>query len=170
MPGAQPPHFTLGIELPQVNHQAKVLGRAQYAGDIKMPGMLHGAILRSPYAHARIVSIDTSAALALPGSLPLGTQRLVEIARALAADPVLLMLDEPAAGLRLFEKQALSQLLDNLRTEGVTVLIVEHDMEFVMSLVDRLVVMNFGSKIFEGKPAEARADAQVQQAYLGGEA
>ncbi|HUH88579.1 MAG TPA: xanthine dehydrogenase family protein molybdopterin-binding subunit [Pusillimonas sp.] len=67
IPGAQPPHFTLGTELPQVNHQAKVLGRAQYAGDIKMPGMLHGAILRSPYAHARIVTIDTSAALALPG-------------------------------------------------------------------------------------------------------
>ncbi|HUH88585.1 MAG TPA: branched-chain amino acid ABC transporter ATP-binding protein/permease [Pusillimonas sp.] len=112
----------------------------------------------------------TEHAYELAGSLPLGTQRLVEIARSLAADPVLLMLDEPAAGLRLFEKQALSQLLDNLRIEGVTVLIVEHDMEFVMSLVDRLVVMNFGSKIFEGKPAEARADAQVQQAYLGGDA
>lgn len=60
-------HFTLGTEVPQVNHRAKVLGRAQYAGDLKLPGMLHGAILRSPYAHARIVSIDTSAALALSG-------------------------------------------------------------------------------------------------------
>lgn len=106
----------------------------------------------------------------LAGSLPLGTQRLVEIARSLAADPVLLMLDEPAAGLRLFEKQALSRLLDTLRTEGVTVLIVEHDMEFVMNLVDRLVVMNFGSKIFEGKPDEVRADPQVQKAYLGSDA
>lgn len=106
----------------------------------------------------------------LAGSLPLGTQRLVEIARSLAADPVLVMLDEPAAGLRLFEKQALSRLLDTLRSEGVTVLIVEHDMEFVMNLVDRLVVMNFGSKIFEGKPDEVRADPRVQEAYLGSDA
>src|SRR5690606_20894285 len=83
----------------------------------------------------------------LAGSLPLGTQRLLEIARALASDPVLIMLDEPAAGLRLLEKQALARLLSALRTEGVTVLVVEHDMEFVMSLVDRIVVMNFGSKI-----------------------
>ncbi|CAM5335354.1 branched-chain amino acid ABC transporter ATP-binding protein/permease [Eoetvoesiella caeni] len=106
----------------------------------------------------------------LAGSLPLGTQRLLEIARALAADPVLIMLDEPAAGLRLFEKQALAKLLDTLRTEGVTVLIVEHDMEFVMNLVDRLVVMSFGSKIAEGKPAEVRANPQVQAAYLGSDA
>jgi len=106
----------------------------------------------------------------MAGSLPLGTQRLVEIARALAADPVLIMLDEPAAGLRLLEKQALATLLENLRAEGVTVLIVEHDMEFVMNLVDRLVVMNFGSKIAEGRPEEVRADPQVQAAYLGSDA
>src|SRR3546814_15474077 len=65
--GSRSKYFTLGTELPQVNHRAKVLGLAQYAGDLKLPGMLHGAILRSPYAHARIVSIDTSAALAMPG-------------------------------------------------------------------------------------------------------
>lgn len=106
-------------------------------------------------------------ALAPAGRLALGTQRLVEIARSLAADPALIMLDEPAAGLRLLEKQALARLLDTLRTEGVTVLIVEHDMEFVMNLVDRLVVMNFGSKISEGSPEQVRADPQVQAAYLG---
>ena len=106
----------------------------------------------------------------LAGSLALGTQRLVEIARSLASDPVLIMLDEPAAGLRLLEKQALASLLDTLRSEGVTVLIVEHDMEFVMNLVDRLVVMNFGSKISEGRPDEVRADPQVQAAYLGSDA
>ena len=104
----------------------------------------------------------------LAGSLPLGTQRILEIARALAADPVLLVLDEPAAGLRRKEKQELGELLRKLRAEGVTILIVEHDMDFVMKLVDRLVVMNFGSKLTEGEPAAVRADAGVQAAYLGG--
>jgi branched-chain amino acid transport system permease protein len=103
----------------------------------------------------------------LAGSLPLGTQRILEIARALAADPVLLVLDEPAAGLRRKEKQALGELLRKLRDEGVTILIVEHDMDFVMKLVDRLVVMTFGAKLVEGSPAAVRADAQVQAAYLG---
>lgn len=101
------------------------------------------------------------------GSLPLGTQRILEIARALAADPLLLVLDEPAAGLRRKEKMALGQLLKKLRDEGVTILIVEHDMEFVMTLVDRLVVMNFGAKLVEGEPAAVRADERVQSAYLG---
>jgi len=104
----------------------------------------------------------------LAGSLPLGMQRLLEIARALAADPVLLVLDEPAAGLRRREKQALGDLLRKLRDDGVTILIVEHDMDFVMKLVDRLVVMNFGSKLTDGEPAAVRADAAVQAAYLGG--
>src|SRR5437764_1410261 len=104
----------------------------------------------------------------LAGSLPLGTQRTLEIARALAADPVLLVLDEPAAGLRRQEKQALAALLRRLRDDGVTILIVEHDMDFVMKLVDRLVVMDFGSKLAEGMPAQVRADPAVQAAYLGG--
>ena len=104
----------------------------------------------------------------LAGSLPLGTQRILEIARALAADPVLLVLDEPAAGLRRKEKQALGELLRRLRGEGMTILIVEHDMGFVMKLVDRLVVMNFGSKLLEGAPTAVRADERVQAAYLGG--
>ncbi|MBP6900547.1 MAG: branched-chain amino acid ABC transporter ATP-binding protein/permease [Burkholderiaceae bacterium] len=103
----------------------------------------------------------------MAGSLPLGTQRILEIARALAADPVLLVLDEPAAGLRRKEKMALGDLLRKLRDEGVTILIVEHDMDFVMRLVDRLVVMNFGSKLTEGVPAVVRADQRVQAAYLG---
>jgi branched-chain amino acid transport system permease protein len=104
----------------------------------------------------------------MAGSLPLGTQRILEIARALAADPVLLVLDEPAAGLRRQEKMVLGQLLRQLRDEGgVTILIVEHDMDFVMKLVDRLVVMNFGSKLIEGAPADVRADERVQAAYLG---
>lgn len=104
----------------------------------------------------------------LAGNLPLGNQRLLEIARALAADPVLLVLDEPAAGLRRQEKLALAALLRNLRAEGLTILLVEHDMEFVMNLVDRIVVMEFGRKLCEGVPAEVRADPRVQEAYLGG--
>lgn len=100
-------------------------------------------------------------------SLALGQQRIVEIARALCLDPVLLMLDEPAAGLRQFEKDALRELLIKLRGEGMAILLVEHDMEFVMGLADRLVVMNFGSKLAEGKPVEVRATPSVVEAYLG---
>ena len=101
------------------------------------------------------------------GNLPLGRQRILEVARALAADPALIILDEPAAGLSRPEKMALAELLRALRKEGVTVLLVEHDVEFVMGLVDRIVVMDFGSKLLEGTPAVVRADPRVQEAYLG---
>ena len=104
----------------------------------------------------------------LAGNLPLGQQRVLEVARALAADPLLIVLDEPAAGLRRLEKQALADLLRTLRQEGMTILLVEHDMEFVMGLVDRIVVMDFGIRLAEGMPAQIRADARVQEAYLGG--
>lgn len=100
-------------------------------------------------------------------SLALGQQRVVEIARALCLDPVLLLLDEPAAGLRHAEKAALAALLRRLRDEGVTVLLVEHDMDFVMGLTDRLVVMEFGTKLAEGGAAEIRANPAVIEAYLG---
>ena len=102
------------------------------------------------------------------GSLPLGRQRIVEIARALCADPVLLLLDEPAAGLRHMEKQRLASLLRDLRGNGISVLLVEHDIGFVMDLADRVVVLDFGSKIAEGTPETIRTNPEVIRAYLGG--
>jgi branched-chain amino acid transport system permease protein len=104
------------------------------------------------------------------GSLPLGQQRIMEIARALAGDPLVLLLDEPAAGLRHREKQELAGLIRSLRAEGIGILLVEHDMDFVMGLADRVVVMEFGRLIAAGTPREVQRDARVLDAYLGVEA
>ncbi|MDB5957314.1 MAG: transporter-related protein [Ramlibacter sp.] len=105
----------------------------------------------------------------LGGNLALGPQRLMEIARALCTDPALLLLDEPAAGLRHKEKQALAAVLRQLKGEGMSLLLVEHDMEFVMGLTDRIVVMEFGTRLMEGTPAQVQASPQVRAAYLGTE-
>lgn len=102
------------------------------------------------------------------GNLALGQQRILEIARALASDPILLLLDEPAAGLRYKEKQELARVLSELRAGGMSILLVEHDMDFVMRLTNQLVVMDFGMKLAEGLPEDIQKNPVVLQAYLGG--
>jgi branched-chain amino acid transport system permease protein len=105
----------------------------------------------------------------LAGNLAMGPQRLLEIARALCADPALLLLDEPAAGLRYKEKQALVEVLRQLQREGMSILLVEHDMDLVMDVCDRLVVMEFGTRLMEGTPAQVQQSPEVRAAYLGTE-
>ncbi|WP_420821413.1 ABC transporter permease subunit [Rhodoferax sediminis] len=105
----------------------------------------------------------------LAGNLAMGPQRLLEIARALCSDPALLLLDEPAAGLRHKEKQALAGVLRQLRAEGMSILLVEHDMDLVMDVTDHIVVMEFGTHLMEGTPAEVQQSPAVRAAYLGTE-
>ena len=137
------------------------------------------AMLRLDRAEERCLFAEAEAQLArigmagqmfeLAGNLALGPQRLMEIARALCTDPALLLLDEPAAGLRHKEKQALADVLRQLKREGLSILLVEHDMDFVMGLTDRIVVMEFGTRLLEGTPDEVQASPVVRAAYLGTE-
>jgi branched-chain amino acid transport system permease protein len=103
----------------------------------------------------------------LAANLSLGEQRILEIARALNGNPVLLLLDEPAAGLRFNEKQQLATLLSGLRQEGMTVLLVEHDMAFIRQVADRIVVVQYGEKLAEGSVADIQRNQAVREAYLG---
>ena len=102
-------------------------------------------------------------------NLPFGRQRAVEFARALAAEPKLLMLDEPASGLNIHETEELAGLIRDIRDMGITILLVEHDMSLVMDICDEIAVLNFGRKIAEGEPSDIQKNEEVVNVYLGDE-
>ncbi len=121
-------------------------------------------------AAAHLARVGLAAQMHEPaGNLSLGSQRLLEIARALSTDPALLLLDEPAAGLRHAEKLALADVLRALRAQGIAILLVEHDMDLVMNVTNRIVVMEFGRLLLSGTPSEVQASPAVRAAYLGTE-
>jgi branched-chain amino acid transport system ATP-binding protein len=142
---------------------------------------LFGGILRLPAAvaeeaRARVEAIECLRFVGLSDlagreaeTLPFGQQRLLEFARALALRPKLILLDEPAAGLNDAETEALGHLIRLLPERGITVLLVEHNMDLMMSVADRIVVLNYGTKIAEGTPKQSRQDPEVTKAYLGAE-
>jgi len=115
-------------------------------------------------------ALDLADAAGEPASnLPFGRQRLLEIARALATEPSLLLLDEPAAGLNIYETREMADLVLKIRGWGITVLLVEHDMSLVMDISDEIVVLNYGRKVAEGEPEAIQRDPEVIRIYLGGD-
>ena len=138
--------------------------------------LIHGPAFRRDHARCRTEALELLAFVGLAGrrdtlagSLSYGEQRMLEFARALATKPKLLLVDEPAAGLSASEVDSLLDRILTTRDRGVTVVVVEHNMELVMNVADRVLVMDYGQHLFEGVPADVQKNAAVVSAYLGGE-
>jgi len=139
--------------------------------------VIHGPAFRQNHARCREEAVRLLTFMGLErraqveaGSLSYGERRMLEIARALATAPRLLMVDEPAAGLNAAEVEVLLERLQMLRRNGLTIVVVEHNMELVMTIADRVLVLDYGQQLFEGAPAEVQAHPRVIAAYLGGQA
>jgi branched-chain amino acid transport system permease protein len=170
------PHQRVGIGLGRTFQNIRLFRSMSVLDNVlvgaQRPGHKHGASASARYER----SIGALAFVGLPGrggelvpNLSYGHQRLVEIARALAGNPTLLLLDEPGAGLNLNEKQELVELLNRLKGHGMTVFLIDHDMNLVEQVADRITVLNFGKRIADGTPQEVLRHPAVIAAYLGTE-